>query len=121
VKGYCLHEFPVGAGSESIVVQNNDGAVVATLSITFDSPAGLLVDLAYSGYLRNRRVLGRRCVETTKFAFDALDYRAVDADFRLALDILLSADARSCSLNFIRIMLDSMSGDCASGRWARKP
>jgi hypothetical protein len=98
-KGYGAHQLPESDHAVSIVVLREE-VVVGTLTITIDSPAGLLTDLTYGQYVNDRRALGRRCVEITKFAFDARDYRAVDAGFRLAIAIML---ARGCTDLFAEV------------------
>ncbi|MGI4850223.1 MAG: N-acyl amino acid synthase FeeM domain-containing protein [Janthinobacterium lividum] len=85
--GFGQHEIPTGEHSQTLVVLDQ-AEVIGTLTLTFDNPAGLLADLAYREFLHDRREVGGRCAEITKFAFSTSSYPARDALFRLASSIL---------------------------------
>ena len=68
--GLVVSPFDAHAETLTLLVQDEKGCDAATISLVFDSPAGLPCDAIYGQELQSLRAQGRRLVEVTRLAID---------------------------------------------------
>lgn len=96
-----VHALPDGPHSVTLAVLDA-GAVMGTMTLTFDSPAGLLADAAFRDEIDQRRAAGSLVCEMTKLAFDTAgrSMEALAALVQLAYEL---GTARGASDLFIEV------------------
>lgn len=68
--GRIVSKFDAQPGTLVLLIQDSGGCDVATVSLVFDSPAGLPSDEVHGAELAELRAQGRRLAEVTRLAID---------------------------------------------------